>query len=93
MISGVYGLPLYKGKISNVEKFLRYIETCKTEKSDAWNAECMTSSNDGSTKIKNEDTSRMDQDIFDPSWMFHYVDKQLTDNIRITMAGNFYQCT
>ena len=65
MISGVYGLPLYKGKISNTEKFFRYIENCKTGKSDVWNAECMTSSNDGSTKIKSEDTTTMDRDVFD----------------------------
>jgi hypothetical protein len=64
MISEIYGFPVYKGKFSNPEKVLHYIQECKLEKSDKWNANCLISAENGSTNVGEEENRCINDDIF-----------------------------
>jgi hypothetical protein len=65
MIAEIYGFPVYMDKLSNPEKFLRYIQDIKLEKSDGWNAKCLVSSKHGSTSIGETDNNFIHDEIFD----------------------------
>ena len=65
MIAEIYGFPVYMDKLSNSEKFLRYVQDLKLAKSDGWNAKCLVSSKQGSTEIKENDINFIHDEIFD----------------------------
>lgn len=54
MLINIYGFPVYKGKISDPEKILHYIQEYKFGNSDKWNANCLISASGGSSKISEE---------------------------------------
>lgn len=64
MILEIYGFPVYKGKFSEKENVLRYIQDCKLRKSSKWNAHCLISSEDGSDEISVNDNKCIDDNIF-----------------------------
>ena len=65
MIAEIYGFPVYMDKLSDPEKFLRYIQDVKLGKSDGWNAKCLVSSKDGSSEIEENDKCFIHDEIFD----------------------------
>lgn len=65
MIFEIYGFPVYKGKFSEPEKVLRYIQDCKLEKADKWNANCFTSAECGSNTLSESDNVCINDEIFD----------------------------
>ena len=65
MIAEIYGFPVYMDKLSDPEKFLRYIQDIKLGKSDGWNAKCLVSSHDGSSEIGENDIKFIHDEIFD----------------------------
>lgn len=65
MIAEIYGFPVYMDKLSDSEKFLRYVQDLKLAKSDGWNAKCLVSSKHGSTEIKENDLNFIHDEIFD----------------------------
>lgn len=64
MIVEVYGFPVYKGKFSEKESVLHYIQECKLNESDRWNASCLTSSDHGSKHINAGDNKCISDDIY-----------------------------
>ena len=65
MIAEIYGFPVYMDKLSDPEKFLRYIQDINLGKSDGWNAKCLVSSSDGSSEIEENDRNFINDQIFD----------------------------
>lgn len=64
MIEEIYGYPVYKGKFSHPEKVFHYIQECKLEKSNKWNANCLVSAEDGSTNVSEDDFKYIHDEIF-----------------------------
>lgn len=64
MILEIYGFPVYKGKFSEKENVLRYIQECKLRKSNKWNADCLISAEHGSDEISETDLKCIDDTIF-----------------------------
>ena len=54
MLINIYGFPVYKGKISDPEKILHYIQEYKFGESDVWNANCLVSASHGSSQLSDE---------------------------------------
>jgi hypothetical protein len=65
MIAEIYGFPVYMDKLSDPEKFLRYIQDVKLAKSDNWNAKCLVSSRHGSAELGETQPNFIHDEIFD----------------------------